>query len=925
VKALVDRDVKVAAVTDHFLIDVPRIRELQDIAKGEVTFLPGVELRSDQGGDPIHYICIFPEDCDLAHVWTTLQGKLELTEKAVRDKGGFEKLYVPIEAGATVAKELGGIVSIHAGCKTNSIESIKNHEEFQRRIKYDITKNFIDIFEIGQLRDIERYWEKVFPVTSLERPLVIGSDNHNIRSYSTKHSTWLRCSPTFRGLEMVLREPRHRAWIGDLPPDLQRVRSNSTKYIRSVSFARIGDGNGETWFSGAVPFNSGLVAIIGNKGSGKSALADTLGLLGATRNSGTFSFLNRRRFRHPVSGLAQCFEATLTWESGETVTRCLAEEVAEDEVESVKYLPQEHVENVCNEFSTDGARRFEDELKSVIFSHVPFSQRLGQHSLDDLLSFHTSEKQRRIDALLSELKEISRARADLESRADPLHGSELKRRIARRQQGLEVYDRTRPLRVPDPATEGTQRDPEVARALAQAEQAREAVSAEIAAAERDLAVAEQRRAIAGRLMEKLANFQKQFGSFCASLNADAESLGLDPAALATLVVSDAAVREIERDAQSGIEGLKSRLDGTPGTVGLLGRLDAANQDILLQHNLLDAPNRAYQRYLKEAKEWDSGRAALVGHADDPESLEGLQAGLRLHDELPRQIESRRCEQRRLALEILVEKSGQRSVYGALYQPVQAFIDSHPLAKDKLKLEFRVELIAEGFLERFLGMLAQNRRGSFMGLDEGQARAESLLRGTEWLDALSVGRFLDSVDLALHRDERSPDHSAVLVKDQVRSPHKPEEPLELLYGLDYLKARYVLRWDGKDLALLSPGERGTLLLVFYLLLDKGDVPLVIDQPEGNLDNHTVARVLVDCIWEARKHRQVILVTHNPNLAVVCDADQVIHAELRKAAGNAITYLGGALEDPQLGKYVTDVLEGTRPAFDLRGRKYDVSAP
>ena len=123
-------------------------------------------------------------------------------------------------------------------------------------------------------------------------------------------------------------------------------------------------------------------------------------------------------------------------------------------------------------------------------------------------------------------------------------------------------------------------------------------------------------------------------------------------------------------------------------------------------------------------------------------------------------------------------------------------------------------------------------------------------------------------------------------------------------------------------MLSPGERGTLLLVFYLLIDLGDMPLVIDQPEGNLDNHTVAKVLVDCIKEARKKRQVFIVTHNPNLAVVCDADQVVHANMAKDKGNMISYTTGALENPDMSKYVTDVLEGTRWAFDVRGAKYDV---
>ena len=123
-------------------------------------------------------------------------------------------------------------------------------------------------------------------------------------------------------------------------------------------------------------------------------------------------------------------------------------------------------------------------------------------------------------------------------------------------------------------------------------------------------------------------------------------------------------------------------------------------------------------------------------------------------------------------------------------------------------------------------------------------------------------------------------------------------------------------------MLSPGERGTLLLVFYLLIDKGDTPLVIDLPEGNLDNFTIARVLVDSIKEARKRRQVFIVTHSPNLAVVCDADQVIHASMDKSDGNAITYVSGSLENPAMITYVTDVLEGTRWAFKVRDQKYVV---
>jgi len=211
----------------------------------------------------------------------------------------------------------------------------------------------------------------------------------------------------------------------------------------------------------------------------------------------------------------------------------------------------------------------------------------------------------------------------------------------------------------------------------------------------------------------------------------------------------------------------------------------------------------------------------------------------------------------------------------------------------------------------------------MGIDEGRARAEGLVETTNWQDPESVRLVLNHVDTALHVDQRDTAEVPVQLKDQLPRGTRPEEVFDLLYGLEYIRPRYVLRWEGKDLSMLSPGERGTLLLVFYLLIDKGDTPLIIDQPEGNLDNHTVAKVLVDCIKEARRKRQVFIVTHNPNLAVVCDADQVVHASMDKANGNAITYRSGSLENPGMSKYVTDVLEGTRWAFDIRDSKYEVA--
>ena len=925
VDSLVKANVRVVAVTDHHVIDTKRIRKLQELGAGKLTVLPGIELRSDQGGEPIHFICIFPEDCDLDHVWDALRVKLELTEKDVENMGGDERVYVSIANGATEARDLGGVVSIHAGRKSNSIESIKNREQFQERIKYDLMKQHVDLMEIGQLKDIGDHLEIIFPKTGMDKALVLCSDNHNATKYEVKAPLWFRADPTFLGLRMVLREPRDRVHIGDRPAEMDRVEQNPTKYIRRISFQRTDEAAAsEKWFSGSVEFNPGLVAIVGNKGSGKSALADTLGLLGNTKNSGAFSFLSEDRFCHPTRGLAHFFRATLEWESGDTTSKSLADAVPQEAVERLKHLPQDHVEAVCNELAEMGEGEFEQELKAVIFSHVPEAQRLDNASLDELVRFRTGEKQKRVDSLLKQLRAVSRSRALLEAEAEPATRLGLREEIARRKLELEAHDRVRPADVKDPATAtGTPAtDKTLLRQLADAKADRTACSNEIAIANRALGVYERRQAVAKRLLEKLTNYRVEFDSFRASLEEDATELGLSADELVSVTITDAKPAKARDDAARKIEDAQRDLVGTASAPGLHQRLVAAKESVDKIQSKLDAPNRAYQAYLRALGEWQARRSSIEGADTEPESLLGFNARLAALDQLPERIAKEREQQITLALKIHDEKRSQADVYRTLYGPVQKFIDSHSLAKGKLRLEFRAALRNEGFTDRLLSMLALNRRGSFMGVDEGRAKAELLLQATDWGDTDSVRRFLSAVDKALRTDERDDQGTSVQLKDQLAKGMKPEEVFDLVYGLEYVEPRYVLRWQGKDLSMLSPGERGTLLLVFYLLIDKSDMPLVIDQPECNLDNHTVAKVLVECIKEARKRRQVFIVTHNPNLAVVCDADQVIHASMDKESGNAITYSAGALENPAMIQYITDVLEGTRWAFDVRDAKYKV---
>ncbi len=64
----------------------------------------------------------------------------------------------------------------------------------------------------------------------------------------------------------------------------------------------------------------------------------------------------------------------------------------------------------------------------------------------------------------------------------------------------------------------------------------------------------------------------------------------------------------------------------------------------------------------------------------------------------------------------------------------------------------------------------------------------------------------------------------------------------------------------------------------------------------------------------------MVTHNPNLAIVADAEQIIHVNINKTDGNKFTFSSGSIENKKINQCIVDVLEGTMPAFNKRKNKY-----
>jgi hypothetical protein len=340
---------------------------------------------------------------------------------------------------------------------------------------------------------------------------------------------------------------------------------------------------------------------------------------------------------------------------------------------------------------------------------------------------------------------------------------------------------------------------------------------------------------------------------------------------------------------------------------------------------LDEPNRVYQEYLRTLALWSKRRAEIEGLPNTVGGVVNLQARIAELEQLPQRCAAFEAKRGEIVNHLFAAKADLLERYRSLYSPVQLFILNHPVSREYGGLQFFATIVERGFVDGLLKMIHQGRKGSFQGEIEGRERLEGLVAAASFDTEAGVRAFIESIRMHLDFDCRDGLSRPVALKDQLRQGFVPADVLSYVYGLEYLRPRFELRWQGKPLASLSPGERGNLLLVFYLLIDRRTVPLVIDQPEENLDNQTIAQTLVPAVKYARRNRQVILVTHNPNLAVVCDADQVIHTSLNKAKGNEVVYTSGSIEDPTINQLIVDVLEGTRPAFDLRDAKYALGPP
>lgn len=743
------------------------------------------------------------------------------------------------------------------------------------------------------------------------KPCLHGSDAHDqgaVGQPVNDRFSWIKGGLEFDALRQACIDPEGRAFVGSEPPR----SAMPSQVISHVSVA-----NASWAQTSEIPINPGLVAIIGARGSGKTALADMIAAgcdaitpvaWSASENSSP-SFLVRAR---PLIGDAT---VTLTWGGGGATKRALDGRDAHGHLSfpRARYLSQQFVEELCS--SSGVSDGLIEEIERVILEAHPLDEREGAIDFAEFREHRTGRFQqarvRETDAI-SDLSERIATELEKESLVATLNTQVAQKKIL-----IQNYN---------------------------ADLAKLVVKGTEAQVKRHTELSEAAQALRG----KIQAFTNQRRTFVAMMD--------EVASTRTTKMPELLRQARERHSHSGLGDeqwdeflliYKGNVDNSlAGYVTWADRQIAEltgqplqtsdpNTPLIAEGSDLGTLNlstivaemtRLEALFSVDKKVRDQYAMLTKRIGQENATLKTLEAKLSDAQGATTRRKELQAERDNAYKRVFEAIISEQDALAELYAPLMARLAAS--SGTLRKLGFSVRRIVDfrqwgTYAEEKL--LDLRKAGPFNGRGSLIAIAEELLK-----PAWESGSAVD-IQAAMMG------FISTYLKDLLaHAPYAPAQQTEFrtwskqfahwLFGTDHISVRYEIVYDGVDIRKLSPGTRGIVLLLLYLALDESDDrPLIIDQPEENLDPKSVFEELVSLFIMAKTKRQVIIVTHNANLVINTDADQIIVADAgpHHIGGlPSITYSAGGLENAAIRKAVCDILEGGESAFRERARRLRV---
>jgi hypothetical protein len=743
------------------------------------------------------------------------------------------------------------------------------------------------------------------------KPCLHGSDAHkqeDVASPFGERFSWIKGELEFDALRQACIDPEGRAYVGGHPP-------RSAMPSQVISDIRID--NADWAVTPAIPLNPGLVAIIGARGSGKTALADMIAagcdaILPSGWNADenvSPSFLARAR------KLVGDATATLTWGGGASVTRSLNGSDANDHMSfpRARYLSQQFVEELCSARGvSDGLL---EEIERVIFESHSQDARGGAIDFSELRDQRVARFWQAREREAEAIYDISE-RIATEFEKENLVAT-LTTQVAQKKKLVADYTSDRAKLV----VKGTE-----------AQVARHNQLSETAQIIRNktLAFGNQRRTFVALQDEVKSMRATRAPEMLRQVQARHVNSGMSPDQWNEFMLIYKG--NVDQSLDSFIEWADNeiaKLNGIPSppsnpNVPLIA--DNVDPSTLSLAPILAEMTRLEALFSADKLVRDQYSALTNRIAQENTALLTLETKLadaRGASVRRTQLQGERDSTYGRVLEAIIS---EQNALAALYTPLLTRLATSSGTLKKLNFSVRrivdVETWASIAEEK---LLDRRKAGPFYGRGSLIAVANEALKPMwETGSATDIQAAMTAFMGKYLKDLLS--HAPYVPTQQAEFRTWSKQFAHWLFGTDHITVRYEISYDGVDIRKLSPGTRGIVLLLLYLALDDSDDrPLIIDQPEENLDPKSVFDELVSLFIATKTKRQVIIVTHNANLVINTDADQIIVATAGPHLSGGlpqISYVTGGLENAAIRKAVCDILEGGETAFRERARRLRV---
>lgn len=731
--------------------------------------------------------------------------------------------------------------------------------------------NKVDFVFISSV-DVEQFYNAKKKLTEqrVNDLLLDCSDAHCFSNNSDKDRigkcfTWLKADPVFEGLRQIIYEPNERLYIGEDQP--KKTLNQNT--IQSIQVK-----NSNNWFPDInYQFNEGLVSIIGGKGSGKTALLDMIAY-----SCNCLDPLDEKSFLFRAKNEVIGSEIEIIWSDGTgdkiTINKKLESQLPPNK-QKVKYLSQSFVEKLCK---YDQTTELTEQIESVIYQNIPNEEKRNYINFttykNDQLKIIRG-KQERIG------KKLIKINNDIDVKVQALRSKpNLEEELVKcNKKSLKFKNELKIIKSKIKITDKSDLD-KLDRHNKLKHKSEKKVS------EINILIRKEEE-----IGDRIQQFNDETKSFINSIKGSLLEIGLKET-----IVNDI---KIDFPSKKLLSALKERKEE------LIKQLNIEKKQLVSIKGEIEKLSKKLKIEKSRQEKIEELNDKLSELNNNVDSLKKeLSTISKTEKELPELYD----ERIKLFKEFFTFIFEEKYKLFELYSPIKNIIkSSNDLNKELFEFDVKFYFDLNSMVEKVDSLIDHSSSGRYFqkqkhAIDNDISRCQFdlifpitdnssdftiLKEEFETKNADIINYFIDSIEKLFTSDV---DGNEIKISDQLKKNYNEIDFYNWLFDLNYYKTIDTLKFNNVDLDKLSPGLKGIALLILFLELDKEDTrPLLIDQPEENLDNRSIYETLRTFFREAKNRRQIILVTHNPNLVVNTDSEQIFITNLDKTLNEQPSYI------------------------------------